>query len=635
MKELSGSDRRLLDDNAFIWGASLSYGRPEWVGYLVDEGARYRLPEGGLDEGDPTAANPVQLLRQAIYDSIDEGNPPSQRRDGLRAQLDSLSDQEDRVSLGQCVDLILHPQMSSRRGIKLKNTLDHLLDELGLLRGGRVRLRLAEKVASSKSGFSPALSHHAAQTTLNLLCFELEHLKDPRLRRRKARDLRRQLTTWVSQQTQPDPELLLTQLHHLKSFSFAEDALGDEQVTLAKKKSLENSLEPGVPRQEGENLGALDLPAVTRCLGDQDACLVEYFLTARGPSYAVLLTADRCELIEVPLGKEELRDCMRRVSLSIHKSFGMREPPQASHFEHALSGITNEITRACREGNCGTSIHNQILAAVQCELTWLADRLWPILLREAVSKYRLLYIAPDSQLYRLPLHALCPTETEPIIFHVPCMLIPKAGFLAKPARRQLFLGEDLVIADADDLKLDTHSFLESVASAGPNRWGDVRRDRLLTEIAGHKRFWFYGHAHHDRWDPLLSRLSLWGGGRLTAFDVEHSDVAFHGCDIHLYACGSGQATVRRESQRLGLACAFISRGADTVISSLWRVDAAIPPAFVAARTNGSGQSIGGALGYQAGWIRTRIAERCTDPFHHWLRISPVVAYGLDSATGKR
>jgi hypothetical protein len=221
-----------------------------------------------------------------------------------------------------------------------------------------------------------------------------------------------------------------------------------------------------------------------------------------------------------------------------------------------------------------------------------------------------------------------PTEYgDGLIDRVPCSLVPKASFLAGKTQTAPGDGTPFVYANAEDAEVGAYSeaFVQVFRHQAHNAWASVLGvDQVLSAIGRHRTSWLYVHGYYDAQDPLLSRIALAQGGRLTVRAVLLSPTSFDGCELHLYACWSARASVGKTHAAMGLTSAFLTRGAHAVVASLWPLRPDMPPDFAAALELARDEGLTRAEAFKRAWDQDAAAY---PTFEGWLRRAPLVLYG--------
>ncbi len=184
----------------------------------------------------------------------------------------------------------------------------------------------------------------------------------------------------------------------------------------------------------------------------------------------------------------------------------------------------------------------------------------------------LLYLVPDRDLYRLPLHAI-PLAGTPLIEQYATAYAPSIAILmSHPVQRAEREEEILVVGNATgDLP-----GAETEATAVAARFGvtpligaeatlEAVRARLAHASAAH----IATHAFFDSADPLDSGLRLAEGKVLTVRDIlllERTPAT-----VILSACETGVQEIGPGNDANGLPRAFLAGGTSVLVQSLWNV----------------------------------------------------------------
>jgi hypothetical protein len=175
-------------------------------------------------------------------------------------------------------------------------------------------------------------------------------------------------------------------------------------------------------------------------------------------------------------------------------------------------------------------------------------------------------ICPEDQLWQVPwtvcvaaLHSAC----EPILALHPA--------LTKVADFALVSGSNAVlwVNPTDDLYHagpEEASFLGKFPGAKVCRSAEEARASLNFDV---DLLHVIGHARHNPENPMFSSI-LFGDGSLYAAEIARSQMRAK--IVTLSACETGSVSTAFRNEPDGLARAFLARGAQSVVGSLWPLD---------------------------------------------------------------
>jgi CHAT domain-containing protein len=149
-------------------------------------------------------------------------------------------------------------------------------------------------------------------------------------------------------------------------------------------------------------------------------------------------------------------------------------------------------------------------------------------------------------------------------------------------KKEKNIAKGKLLAAADPNILEAQDEVEAIARLYPGR-SSVFADRLIKEADLKARAGDYSllhlsvHGEFSPREPLLSHLKLRKGGaddgKLTA--AEMFGLPLEGARlVTLSACETGQAEATHANEILGMVRALLFAGADTLVLSSWKVDAA-------------------------------------------------------------
>lgn len=194
---------------------------------------------------------------------------------------------------------------------------------------------------------------------------------------------------------------------------------------------------------------------------------------------------------------------------------------------------------------------------------------------------RTVYIVPHGPLHYVPFHALIAPDGDTLlradgptfVYGLSSTSVVRPRGHRKPRRLEPCLtvgyngsaGEQL--RHAEDEARRVARLLGGVALVGP-----TPKEQELLASAHHYRFiHFCCHGTFNVGRPLDSALHIGPGEMLSAHDVL-GQVRLHCELVTLSACESGLSRVTSGDELYGLARAFLTAGAPTILCPLWRVD---------------------------------------------------------------
>ncbi len=194
-----------------------------------------------------------------------------------------------------------------------------------------------------------------------------------------------------------------------------------------------------------------------------------------------------------------------------------------------------------------------------------------------------LVIIPHDDLNHIPFQVLQnPADNKFLGESFRLSYIPNATTLLKLKKMESIRGGNLLAAADPN---DTADFENEVRAIGALHSGrnKIITDRLIDEaslkaqVADYKLVHLSVHGEFDRGAPLLSHLKLSKGGgddgKLTAAEMFGLPLARDSLVV-LSACETGQAQATSANEVLGMVRALLYAGANNLILSSWRVDAA-------------------------------------------------------------
>ncbi len=603
LTELGDLARVKRETNGFLWGAHLVWNSVVAVDLAIKDSDTRKRYAAGASEGSDEEESGALLakLRHDLFRAEKVDRP-------LHQELRKYSAVEDRVGLATCWAVALNKPMKAE--IADESFLRTLLEQLPNLRAHRACIRIAQAISLS-NGYSQSLREFARNTAIDLRLRRLGVIGKPGFKMQQSRQLGNFIGATLNCNQKVDAISILKILHYIKPF--APDDTGEDQESQDRPAE---ELELQVPAASIVAQPPLNLEMLHRHLGSRRACLVEFYCGSAG-TYAVVCDAEKTSLIQLGFTSEDIRSRLR-------EAMSKRRVPKEvrpRRFDDFLWQLGTESTSLVFEDDAGKTIK-------RC-LNEVGSLVWPDKLLNEVKGHDLAYIAPSDVLWSLPILAMPSSCGRCMIDLLPCAVVPKAAYLVRPNLNVVRLESKVrtfVCADSEDPELRSGEFCALFSAS--NSWpasGDV--DRTLAEIGGSREAWIYAHGYYDSRDPSLERLALNAGGRLTAARVLRFTASYEGCDIHLYACSSSRAIVTRRHQSLGLAGAFLARGADFVIASRWKVSVPVALAFarqyVVNRRAGSNQ----AHAFRSAWLQvSEHSHRGSLPVN--LGLAPLTPFGV-------
>jgi CHAT domain-containing protein len=212
-------------------------------------------------------------------------------------------------------------------------------------------------------------------------------------------------------------------------------------------------------------------------------------------------------------------------------------------------------------------------------LELLYDALFAPLERYLRGTSRLL-IVPHGPLHRAPLHALRGPDGLYLAQRFTIQYAPSVGLAREVARRPWggTFGSALLLAATQTpyCSLPALNFaaveIDEAAKSLPGSivlsGAEAVRRNLVRRQENVEILHCACHGEYDRDDPLLSRLFL-ADGPLYGYEIER--FRFRPRIVVLSACESGIQKRMGGDETFGLIRALVSRGAETVVASLWKV----------------------------------------------------------------
>jgi len=206
----------------------------------------------------------------------------------------------------------------------------------------------------------------------------------------------------------------------------------------------------------------------------------------------------------------------------------------------------------------------------------LSGQLLPSKFDPLLERTHRLYIVPEGQFHRLPLHALL-WRSEPLVSYCPVIYAPSVGVAARAQGRQRGGTQPITaFGYVEDPNLRGVFEGEAIGIAGlfgaEARTGhQATPDAVLQAAADARVLHVSSHGAFVPGEPMQSGLEL-AGGRLTAERVI-AEGHLPGSLVNLSACVTGRARLETGDELNGLMRAFFQAGAATLVLSLWSVSA--------------------------------------------------------------
>lgn len=191
-----------------------------------------------------------------------------------------------------------------------------------------------------------------------------------------------------------------------------------------------------------------------------------------------------------------------------------------------------------------------------------------------------LLIVPHGLLHRAPLHALRGRDKLYLAQRFPIHYASSVGLAKEVARRPQngVSGGALLLAATQTpycalptlnfAAIETAEAAKSLPGCVVLTGAEAVRRHLVRRQENLEILHCACHGEYDRDDPLMSRLYL-ADGPLYGYEIER--LRFRPRVVVLSACESGIQKRMGGDETFGLIRALVSRGAETVISSLWKV----------------------------------------------------------------
>ncbi len=218
---------------------------------------------------------------------------------------------------------------------------------------------------------------------------------------------------------------------------------------------------------------------------------------------------------------------------------------------------------------------------------------WPEL-RTILEKVNVIYLIPDEFLYKIPFATLVVNDSEPIsylVHKVDVVNLQSASFLV--SQNAMLQESDmnnlraLISADPNFQEMD--SFVSDLKKSIPvSKIMTIEKDEVQKEEVIEKLsenfdvYVFSGHSVANPVDPELSYIDVFvrnsSGANSKKFKIKLSDLRALKWSsptlVLLVGCETASGKLYRGSGFLGLQNLLLSQGAQNVLASLWKIDAA-------------------------------------------------------------
>ncbi|MGN6369014.1 MAG: CHAT domain-containing protein [Phycisphaerae bacterium] len=217
---------------------------------------------------------------------------------------------------------------------------------------------------------------------------------------------------------------------------------------------------------------------------------------------------------------------------------------------------------------------------------------------ERIAHARRIYLSPHQWLHHVPIHRAMSTEGRHLHNYCEVRYVPSASLAAKlrcakgtkrstgvPLRSSVFsVANPERQRSGDNAKSRSLTFSEYEANEVSNRLAAADADStmlrgaeaslsaVLSAIGGHDVIHFSCHGDTVEGLPVLNHLRL-SSDVLMAHDLLCCpDRLRPEALVILNACGTNEASIRRSDETLGLASAFLAKGARNVLATLWPIN---------------------------------------------------------------
>lgn len=339
--------------------------------------------------------------------------------------------------------------------------------------------------------------------------------------------------------------------------------LTEEKLTELNKRRLRLLAE-----LEEENPGLFQVlqldPREVAALGDRidpDAMVVQY-VPADNKIIIQLTARDKPTItVEVPVDTQELSRAVNEVHASLAARAGrlnrLRSGPAAGNDQSELVMVSDS---------------NLMIQ----QLAWLYD----ILLRpieNQLADYKTIYVAPYSELNRLPFGALVRASDPRIEYAVESFNFSKLTslyLLSLVFDETTFSGDEvLLVGNPDDTLEHAEAEVLTIQKIMPNSTlllgGAANLDAVQAEMPRNSILHFATHGYLDSGQPRRSHLLLSNNQRLSVIDISAMELRRVNVAV-LSACDTGLG--RNGLEYATLARAFAHARVPSTVASLWKVD---------------------------------------------------------------
>jgi tetratricopeptide (TPR) repeat protein len=332
----------------------------------------------------------------------------------------------------------------------------------------------------------------------------------------------------------------------------------------------------------GQGVNSADLPDLP-----PDALFLEYFV-ARGQLVAFLAQGGNVRAHALPAQPADVERLLRLWQLNLQGAMG-RSPEDNLNLTPNATGILRKL-------------HDALLRPLEER----EGRLF--------EQCRSWVVAPCGSLHYLPFHALHDGRGY-LAERAQISYAPSAGILKHTAARRTADGRSLAFGLSQRGQLP-HAVAEAEQVAALLR-GDARVEddatvAALVEAGDAPVLHLATHGEFRSDNPLFSGLSL-ADGWLTTLDI--FGLRLRASLVTLSACQTGRSVVGGGEELLGLARAFLSAGAASLLLSYWAVEDRSTAEFMAAFYTSLAQGETKAAALQAAQARLLDDDRYAHPYY--------------------
>jgi hypothetical protein len=207
-----------------------------------------------------------------------------------------------------------------------------------------------------------------------------------------------------------------------------------------------------------------------------------------------------------------------------------------------------------------------------------------------------IYLCAHRHLFQIPMHALPLSDgSYPFLrweVGYALKLQHLADLLASKSRPLPDNRSDYALVDVDEFPPFGSRLLSSIGRG--NHWAQdgLGIEQIVEQASAARRAIVFCHGQMDKFRPQKARLRLWGGGRLTADDIQRMSGTIRrgGGEWMVAACQAGKARVGMQTTP-GLALSLVMSGAPRVTSCFYSVSPESAHAFVARHMRASDEGV--------------------------------------------